>query len=112
MHLFSQRDRRLVESLVYDGNAEPSYEQLKDCLIWPDELPENITPDGYEVLSNLWIARSLFHRGRSFDSYPLDSTYIKKSWELAHQLNLKWPGLHPSRISLACAKYYGGGYVD
>jgi hypothetical protein len=51
-----------VGACVYDPAAEPGYAAIKGCLVWRDERPINITPEGYDRLCDLWIARSYLHR--------------------------------------------------
>jgi hypothetical protein len=103
---FSDHDLLLIEGLIYVDGLIPSYESMKDCLIWSDECPENITPQGYELLCDLWIARSFIHKGQDFSSYPLDSSFFSETWEKAIKLNLKWPGLRADRISSINQRYY------
>ncbi|MBP6745276.1 hypothetical protein KA344_08570 [bacterium] len=68
--LFIPRDLKLIEELVLDPTLEPRFNAISAYLVWDDELPSGITPDGLDVLSSLWTARSLFHRGLTFSDHP------------------------------------------
>lgn len=96
MTLFSENDRRLIEALSFDPGAEPSFEMLKGCLVWPDERPEGITPNGYETLCDLWIARGMIHAGTDPDR--LAAPY-RNAWTEAVRTNLQWPGLRRLKLS-------------
>jgi len=48
MSYFSGKDLELIEGLVYNPSLKPGYEALKDALIWSDERPDGLTPEGYE----------------------------------------------------------------
>lgn len=95
--LLSDRDRRLIESLVYDLNLEPRFDAIKSCLIWDDELPSGITPGGYKTLSDLWVARAFLHHG--FEPSDLvNLNYYKGIWNRAIGEEIRWPGFF--RLSL------------
>jgi hypothetical protein len=66
--------------LTYDPDAKPSYELLKACLVWEDERPNGLTPQGYERLCDLWIARSFLHRGMPLNSGAFDPYYFERAW--------------------------------
>ena len=92
--VFSGNDLKLIESLVYDPSLEPSYEFLKGCLVWEDERPSGLTPDAYDILCDLWIARSLLHRGLSLADHPLDPQYCEDIWQRALKQGFSWPGFN------------------
>ena len=96
--LFIGEDLRLIESLAYNSDLKPSYDHLKNCLVWEDERAEGLSPIGYENLCDLWIARSFIHRGMSFSEHRLDPNYFQTVWERALGQKLKWPGF--ARLTL------------
>jgi hypothetical protein len=106
MAYFSARDRAAVEGCVYDPAAEPGYEAIKGCLIWSDERPVNITSEGYDKLSDLWIARSYIHRG-----LPL-APRLQAAWERAVADGIRWPGFHRLVLSEADLAYYAAMIED
>jgi hypothetical protein len=89
---FSERDLGLIEALQYDPDLAPSYESIKSCLVWDDERADNLTPDGYEKLCDLWIARSFVHQRRPFSSWWLAPDHFEKVWADANAANFNWPG--------------------
>src|SRR5438874_7732579 len=90
--LFTGNDLRLIESLVFDPSLKPAFDPMKDCLVWADERAEGLTPDGYESLCDLWIARSFLHRGVDFSTHALDPNYFREVWDRAIQQGFNWPG--------------------
>lgn len=94
VQLFSERDRRLIEDLVFDPDLEPSFDAIKACLVWSDERPIGLTPEGYETLCDLWIVRGYIHRGIPEDLWGIDpaSGYLQDVWQRARQEQLQWPG--------------------
>jgi hypothetical protein len=97
--LFEGNDLRLIESLKFDPELEPSYESIKGCLIWRDERPDGLSNAGYEALGDLWAARSFLHQGLDFSEHPLNPDYYRRVWERALAQGLKWPGFN--RITLS-----------
>jgi hypothetical protein len=59
---FSPTDRDTLQRIDFDPTAEPSFEIMKACLVWPDERPERISSEGFELLGDLWIVRGFVHR--------------------------------------------------
>ncbi|MDC0836010.1 hypothetical protein POG22_23890 [Geitlerinema sp. CS-897] len=104
MNYFSGQDLKLIESLVYQPELEPSYEAIKDVLIWSDERPNGLSFEGYEKLCDLWVARSFIHRKVSFLSCKLDSTYFEEVWRRAVYQEFRWPGFY--RFELKDRLYY------
>src|SRR5689334_1480955 len=100
MPLFSDRDRAIVEALRYDPAAKASFELLKSCLIWADEHPDNITPEGYDIVCDLWVARSYLHRGE-----PIPERF-HIVWEQAQSEGLRWIGFRRLTLSAEDKEYY------
>lgn len=103
---FSEQDRRLIENLSYDPNRQPSYDSIKDCLVWNDERPEGLTSDGYGKLCDLWIARSFIHRGLPFSAHELDPAYFEQVWSTARKQGFQWPGFMRLKLNDADRLYY------
>jgi len=104
--LFKEIDRESVESLVYDPSLEPNYNALAGHLMWFDELPSHITSAGIDVLSSLWVARSLMHRGLTFSDHPVNPEYSQRVWKQAIQEIPNWPGFQRLKLSVEDQKYY------
>ena len=90
--IFVGNDLKLIESLVYNPDLEPGYEHIKACLGWSDEVIDGLTPEGYQNLCDLLIARSFIHRSLPFSSYRLDPLYFADFWERALKQGFSWPG--------------------
>jgi hypothetical protein len=106
MPYFSARDHHVIEALQFDGNAKPAFELLKSCLIWPDERPAGISPEGYEKLCDLWIARACLHRGQAIGSGALDPAQFQRAWQEALDDKINWPGFQRVKLSPDDQAYY------
>lgn len=103
--LFSEVDRRLIEAQVFDPKAEPSFEALKACLVWPDECPERISNEGREVLSDLLIVRGFIHRGVPREQWGLDPQFFLDRWAEAQAICLRWNGFRRMSLSESDSAY-------
>lgn len=81
-----------------DPNATPGYELLKGCLIWPDEYVEGLSPAGWELLGDLFVARALLHRGQAISAWPGGSEILQARWDTAIAAGLPWAGF--ARVEL------------
>ncbi len=90
--LFIEKDRALIEGLKYDPSLEPGFNALSGVLVWPDELPSNITPMGHDVLDTLWTGRSLLHRGLNLSDVPINPAFCINVWDRALIEIPNWPG--------------------
>ena len=106
MSYFQGKDLELIESLVYNPDIKPSYEFMKDCLVWEDERPDGLTPEGYEKLCDLWIIRSYIHQKIAPPDWGLDPKYFQESWLKATKHNFKWPGFFRLKLSKHDEEYY------
>lgn len=106
MNYFWGNDLKLIEALVYNPNLKPSFEAIKGALIWSDERPDGLTPEGYEKLCDLWIARSLIHQGIPFTDWPLDPEYFGTVWSQARKQGFKWPGFNRLHLNKQDREYY------
>ena len=52
-------DRRLVENLFFDADATAAFNEVTGCLVWSDELPDGLSPDGFATMRDLLSARGL-----------------------------------------------------
>jgi hypothetical protein len=104
--IFSEKDLQIIESQVYDPALTPSYESIKACLIWADEIPHGLSLDGYSILEILWIGRSLLHRGLSLADDPINPAHVQSTWTRAQQQGLKWIGFKRLVISDEDRAYY------
>ncbi|MGL5074230.1 MAG: hypothetical protein ACRDBG_00095, partial [Waterburya sp.] len=80
MSYFQGKDLELIESLVYNPDIKPSYDFMRDSLVWEDERPLGLTPEGYEKLCDLWIVRAYIHREIPASDWGLDPKYFEDAW--------------------------------
>ena len=106
MSYFWGNDLKLIEALVYNPNLEPSFDVMRDALVWNDERADGLTPEGYEKLCDLWIARSYIHRGIPFSESELDPEYFGRVWSEATKQGFKWPGFNRLHLSKQDREYY------
>jgi len=106
MSYFLGNDLKLIEALVYNPSLEPSFDVMRDALVWDDERPDGLSREGYEKLCDLWIVRSLIHRGISFTDWPLDPEYFGTVWSQAQKQGFKWPGFNRLHLSQKDREYY------
>jgi hypothetical protein len=105
-YFFSDKDRQAVESLHYNPDLKPSFELFKFCLVWDDERPLNISSAGYDLVCDLWIARSfMYHRKLPKNKWGLDPGYFQKIWDTAIKKKLNWPGFKRLELSPEDEKY-------
>ncbi len=90
--LFSEQDKELIESLVFDSSLMPEFNAISACLYWDDELPEDVTVEGMKVVRQLWMARGYLHRGLTFDDHDLNPEALRRFWEQATKEIPDWPG--------------------
>ena len=103
--LLTDKDRMLLESLVYDPGLEPRFNALRSYLTWEDELPSGITPDGLDTLANLWIARACLYHGFELPDL-FDSNYFSGIWNQAIAEKLDWPGFKRLTLSDENKEFY------
>lgn len=89
---FSPEDRDILQRLIFDPTAQPSFELMKACLVWPDERPNQISKEGYELLGDLWIVRGYIHKGLPANQWGLDPAYFQIVWNQALSDVPEWPG--------------------
>jgi hypothetical protein len=102
MSSLAPADRELIASLHFDPDAEPAFEAIKGCLVWPDEVPEELSREGYERLSTVIAARGMLHRGRDVHSLP---PTFREAWVSALAEVGSWPGFRRVALSPADARY-------
>jgi len=90
--LFSQQDREIIEALVFDSSLLPEYNPVSTCLFWDDELPLDATRGARQVIRELWIARSLLHKGLTFGAHPFNPEACRQMWEQANKEIPGWIG--------------------
>lgn len=91
-------DRLLVEQAFFDADADPAFNEIAGCLVWPDEIPDGLSPDGYDAVRNLLAARGLVHRGVPIEDWPGGATELADEWNAALRTRLRWNGFQ--RIAL------------
>ena len=103
--IFNERDLTLIESLEYDPSLKSMYCSFRMYLHWPDELPSGITPEGYDTLCDLWIARACLHHGLKLHE-SLNPEAFTNVWNKALAQGLKWPGFNRVALSDEDKEYY------
>lgn len=91
--MIPERDFDLLGALVLDPDAEATFDMLKYCLMWPDERPSvELSQEGRELLTDLWIVRGFIHRSLPREKWGLDPQYFAEVWELGLAKVPEWPG--------------------
>ena len=103
--VFNDRDLNLIQQLVYDSSLEPMYCSFRMYLHWPDELPNGISPAGYETLCDLWIARACLYHGLKLDESLSPAVFIRV-WKRAIEQGVQWPGFQRLNLSAEDQQYY------
>lgn len=102
---FTATDLELIEALVFDPSLEPMYCSFRAYLQWPDELPTGISPEGYDTLCDLWIARACRYHGLKLHR-SLDPNTFARVWDRAIAQGIKWPGFQRLQLSEADQSYF------
>ncbi|MBP7861878.1 hypothetical protein KA183_09370 [bacterium] len=97
--LFSERDKRLIDALIYDPSLKPKFNDLADYFIWLDELPSNFSIEGEDKLESLWVGRSLLHKGLTFAHHPINPEYCATMWNRALEEIPNWPGFKRLKLN-------------
>ena len=79
----SPDDRAAVEAVPFDPDASISFHEILGCLVWSDELPDDLGADGLAYLRHLLGIRGAMHRGEDADV---------DTWNLARLTGLRWNG--------------------
>lgn len=90
--MLAESDRKLIEGQEFIPGLVPRFDALKACLIWEDELPRDITPDGYKFLCDLWVARAHLYHGNKLDEKLFNPSYYVRVWNWALEQKIQWPG--------------------
>ena len=98
----SDPDRLLIETQELDLHSKPSYESIKSCLIWADELPDGLSMDGRRFILSLLAARSYLHRG-----IPMVGRLqrLRLEWDNAISSGLRWTGFNRIETSADAMVY-------
>ena len=96
----THEDRAAIECLVFDPSLTPRYELLKSCLVWEDERPRRISPDGYQYMVDLWAVRGFIHRGVPLERWGLGPESFLHTWNDALDTCLRWPGFRRLGLSI------------
>jgi hypothetical protein len=103
--MIPERDISILNGLCYDENAEPNFDIIKYCLIWPDERPvDHPSKEGYELLTDLWITRGYIHQQVPYEEWLFDPPYFKERWEFGLINIPNWPGFKRVELSEANQK--------
>jgi len=110
MEYFNKEDLALIENLKYDPNLKPSYDLIKGCLVWPDEIPSGLSSEGLFLLGYVLPARGLIQKNIPFNSKNhavtrVFGSQLEKAWNLVLSNNLKWPGMRRLNLSAEDMEY-------
>ncbi len=101
-----EHELTLLTELTVDPAAEPNFEILKYCLIWPDERPlKPLSAAGAEFLADLWIVRGFIHRGLPEHEWGLDPQYFADVWEFGLANVEGWIGFKRLVLNAADCAY-------
>jgi len=109
--VFSGKDLKLIEGLVYNPDLEPGYELLRGCLIWDDERPDwcssegALSREGEANLTSLWAMRNSLHLGCDLSACSIDPDYTRDIWERAQKQVPNWPGFKRLTLSQKDKEY-------
>ncbi len=106
MSCFSKRDLELIKALVYQTKLKPSYDIMRDALVWMDEWTQELSSEGFEKLCYIWLSRSFIHRGLPFSSYNFNPNLLEKVWLEAQNEIPHWPGFNRLELSQEERAYY------
>lgn len=95
-------DRELLEAGEPDPDAEPLYNDVTSCLVWPDEVPDGLSREGYGYVRDLLVARGYLHRGIPVDRWDFGYADRWERWNEALASGLRWTGFR--RIGLTAAE--------
>ena len=104
--LFSQQDRELIDALVFDASLKPEFNAISSCLYWDDEMPLDMTHAARRVVRNLWIVRSLLHRGLTCDDHDFNPEACRSLWKQATEEIPDWPGFKRLVLSEKDKEYF------
>jgi hypothetical protein len=104
--LFSEKDKELIESLVFDSSLAPEFNAVSACLYWDDEISWYMTPAGIKIVRLLWIARSLLHRGLTCDDHDFNPEACRQLWKQATEEIPDWPGFKRLVLSKKDKEYF------
>jgi len=96
--LFAERDRKIIDSSVYDPSLEPRYNALGSYLFWEDEVPWHITPDAISLLGSLSVARAFIYHGFELPDL-FNPTTFNNLWQRALPEIPNWPGFQRLELS-------------
>ena len=100
MDWLSDQDRSAIERSEFNPELKPKYSGFRSYIYWDDEMPEDLSLEGLEVVQDLLIYRShVFHRHRESDTLPLDPNHFVTCWNRARQCGLRWAGFHRLELS-------------
>ena len=100
MYQLEEEELIKLNSLQYDENLKPNFEEIKYCLVWNDELTDGIRWEVRELLYDLIIYRGLIHRQIPPQEWPgNDPKYFQDAWDFGLKNIPSWPGF--KRINLS-----------
>ena len=79
----SPDDRAAIEAVPFDPDASVAFHAILGCLVWSDEMPDDLTSDGLAYVRELLGVRGAVHRAEDVD---LDA------WNIARMTGLRWNG--------------------
>lgn len=92
MTVLSDADRERLEAVPFDSSAEPVFNEVTACLVWPDEVPDGLSRDGYAIVRDLLVARGLIHRAVAVEDWDYGWTERLERWNESLLSGLRWNG--------------------
>jgi hypothetical protein len=88
----SSDDRERIEAVWFDPDATIAFSEIAGCLVWSDEVPEGLSPAGWDYLRDLLGARGYLHRGIPAREWDFGSPGRLERWNEARASGLRWNG--------------------
>ncbi|MDR2209732.1 MAG: hypothetical protein LBE22_12430 [Azoarcus sp.] len=105
----TEKEIDILNGLLYDENAKPSFGFYKNCLVWPDEGEHApLSREGQEFLADLLITRGFIHQQLPYEEWgvtPQSWKYFTKIWEFGLKNIPNWPGFKRLGLFEADKKY-------
>ncbi len=103
--LFSEQDKRIIESTPFNPHLKPIFNAMRSHLFWEDEIPRGLTVHALEIIGDLQIARAHLYHGLSLHRL-LDPNVFILVWNQALSENVRWSGFERLELSSEDKAYY------
>lgn len=95
----SREDRERIEAVWFDPDATIAFNEIAGCLVWSDEVPEGLSPAGWDYVRDLLGARGYLHLGVPVEEWDFGSRDRIERWNEARDSGLRWNGFRRLELS-------------